>query len=129
MTEHPTTYDGRTLPDGWVVWSEEDGVVICYRPEVFDGDSYPRPCLPALTVSEADVGTVGGQEGWRVTFYVEADVPARNLESVFVDYDEALDYVVDVARRFVDGDLDLRGFYAEGDVREEYVRGLEQELG
>lgn len=125
MTDRPTSYDGRSLPEGWVLWSDEDGLVVCYRPDVFDGESYPRPCLPTMTVSEADVGTVGGREGWRVTFYVEADVPARGLESVFVDYDEAIDYVVETGQRFVEGDLDLRGFYADGDVREEYVQRLE----
>lgn len=112
-----------------MVWSEEDGLVVCYRPDVFDGESYPRPCLPTMTVSEADVGTVGGREGWRVTFYLEADVPARELESVFVDYDEAVDYVVDVAGRFVEAELDLRGFYADGDVRDTYVEKLDSMTG
>lgn len=124
-----TEYGGRSLPEGWVVWSEEDGLVVCYKPDVFNASDYPRPCLPLITVSQADVGTVGGREGWRVSFHLEADVQPRELEEVHVDYDEALDYVVEVARKFNRGDLDLRSFYAEGDAREDYLRRIERETG
>lgn len=123
----PTEHAGRELPDGWVVWSEEDGLVACYKPDVFDGDRYPRACLPLITVTKADRGTVGGGEGWRVTFHVEADVPAYDLRRTVVGYGEAVDYVVEVAANFNDGEYDFAGFYAEGDAREEYVARLEEE--
>ncbi|MDY7082933.1 MAG: DUF5820 family protein [Halobacteria archaeon] len=55
-----TEHAGRQLPPGWVVWSEEDGVVVCYKPDVFNASDYPRPCLPLITVTKADVGTMGG---------------------------------------------------------------------
>jgi len=127
--DYPTEHAGRSLPEGWVVWSEEGGLVVCYKPDVFDANRYPRPCLPLITVTKADTGTVGGREGWRVSFHIEADVPARNLESVHVDYGDAVDYVVEIARRFVDGGYDFAEFYAEGDVRDEYVARLEREVG
>lgn len=120
-------YAGRSLPEGWVVWSEEDGLVICFKPDVFNASDYPRPCLPLITVSQADVGTVGGREGWRVSFHLEADVQPRELEEVFVDYDDALDYVIEVAEKFNRGEYDLRGFYAEGDARREYLQRIREE--
>lgn len=125
--ELKTEYAGRNLPEGWVVWSEEDGLVVCYKPWVFNASDYPRPCLPLITVSQADVGTVGGREGWRVSFHLEADVQPYGLEEVFVDYDEALDYVLEVAGRFNRGEYDLGSFYAEGDEREDYLRRIERE--
>jgi hypothetical protein len=125
----PTEHAGRELPDGWYVWSEDDGLVVCYKPEIFDADQYPRPCLPLVTVTEADRGTVGGRDGWRVTFHVEADVPAYDLRKVVLGYDEAIDYVVEITRKFSRGEYDIAGFYAEGDARAEYVARLEEETG
>lgn len=126
--ELPSEHAGQELPPGWRVWSEEDGVVVCYRPDVFDAAEYPRPCIPLLTVTKADSGTMGGREGWRVTFHLEADVPAYSVQKTLPGYDEAIDYLVDVAERFNAGELDLRGIYAEGDVREEYVARIEEEI-
>jgi len=126
--DHPTEHAGRSLPEGWVVWSEEDGLVVCYRPDIFDASEFPRPCLPLLTVTRADAGTSGGREGWRVTFHIEADVPAYGLQRTLPDYDAAVDYVVEVARGFNGGEYDIAGFYAEGDVREGYVARLREEI-
>ena len=125
--EYPTEHAGRELPEGWVVWSEDDGLVVCYKPDVFNGDEYPRPCLPLITVTKADRGTVGGREGWRVTFHIEADVPAYDLRKVVIGYDEAIDYVVEIATNFNAGEYDFAEFYAEGDARDEYVARLEEE--
>ncbi|MDZ7688560.1 MAG: DUF5820 family protein [Halobacteriales archaeon] len=125
--ERPTEHAGRKLPEGWVVWSEDDGLVVCYKPDVFDGDDYPCPCLPLITVTKADRGTVGGREGWHVTFHVEADVPAHSLRKTVAGYDEAVDYVVKTATKFNEGVYDPAEFYAEGDVREEYVARLREE--
>ena len=125
----PKEHAGRQLPEGWYVWSEDDGLVACYKPDVFDADEFPRPCLPLITVTEADRGTVGGREGWRVSFHVEADVPARRLRRTVAGYDAAIDYAVEVARDFSAGEYDPADFYAEGDVRDEYVARLEHEMG
>ncbi|MFP4174413.1 MAG: DUF5820 family protein [Halobacteriales archaeon] len=125
----PKEHAGRRLPDGWYVWSDEDGLVACYRPDIFDADEYPRPCLPLITVTEASRGTAGGRDGWRVTFHVEADVPARGLRKTVAGYDSAVDYAVEIARNFAEGEYDIAGFYAEGDVRDEYVARLEHETG
>jgi len=125
--ERPTEHAGYELPDGWVVWSEDDGLVVCYKPDIFDGDQYPRACLPLITVTKADRGTVSGREGWRVTFHVEADVPAHSLRKAVVGYDEAIEYAVEIATKFNAGEYDPAEFYAEGDVREEYVARLRRE--
>jgi len=82
-----------------------------------------------ITVTEADRGTAGGRDGWRVTFHVEADVPARRLRNFVAGYDEAVDYVVEIARGFNEGVHDPAEFYAEGDVRDEYVARLREETG
>jgi len=125
----PKQHAGRRLPDGWYVWSDDDGLVACYKPDVFDADEYPRPCLPLVTVTGASRGTAGGREGWRVSFHVEADVPARSLRRTVAGYDEALDYAIEIARDFSAGEYDIASFYAEGDVRDEYVARLEHETG
>ena len=102
-------------------------MVVCYKPDVFDGDQYPRACLPLITVTKADRGTVGGREGWRVTFHVEADVPAYSLRKVVTGYDEAIEYVIEIATKFNEGVYDPAEFYAEGDAREDYVARLREE--
>ncbi|MDY6775040.1 MAG: DUF5820 family protein [Halobacteria archaeon] len=123
-----TEYDGRDLPEGWVVWSEDEGVVICYRPDVFNAEDYPRRCLPLVTVVEADTGSIGGRTGWRVSLFVEVDVEAHTVGRVLPDYDAAVDYMVEVAEEFNAGDFDLRGFYAEEDVRDDYIERIEEEI-
>jgi hypothetical protein len=128
-TDLPTEHAGRELPEGWYVWSDEDGLVACYKPDVFDADKYPRPCLPLITVTEASRGTASGRDGWRVSLHIEADVPARGVRRTAPDYETALDHAVAVARDFAAGEYDIAGFYAEGDVREEYVARLEDEVG
>jgi len=72
---------------------------------------------------------MSGREGWRVTFHVEADVPARRLRKVVAGYEEAVDYAVGIATKFNGGDYDPAEFYAEGDVRGEYVARLREETG
>jgi hypothetical protein len=125
----PKEHAGRRLPDGWYVWSEDDGLVACYKPGIFDGDEYPRACLPLVTVTEASRGTAGGRDGWRVSFHIEADVPARKLRKNLVGYDKATDYALEIAGDFSDGEYDVAGFYADGDVRAGYVARLREETG
>jgi len=126
--ERPKEHAGQKLPEGWVVWSEDDGLVVCYKPELFDGEEYPRACLPLITVTKADRGTIGGREGWRVTFHIEADVPAHSLRKTVTGYDEAIEYVVETAKKFNAGEYDPAEFYAEGDARKEYVARLRDEI-
>ncbi|MFB6284243.1 MAG: DUF5820 family protein [Halobacteria archaeon] len=122
------SYAGRELPEGWRVWSEEDGVVLCYKPWVFDGEDFPRPCLPIITVTKADVGTMGDRDGWRVSFHLEADVQAYGLQETIVGYDSTLDYMTDLAERFNGGELDFAGMYAEDDERWGYLEKLNREI-
>ncbi|MDY6764120.1 MAG: DUF5820 family protein [Halobacteria archaeon] len=123
-----TSYDGRDLPEGWVVWSEDEGVVVTYKPDVFNAKDHPRPCLPVIMVTGSKRGTAGGREEWRVSFHIEADVKPYELERYFADYDEAIDYMINIAQNFVDGEYDFEEFYAKGDARYDYIHALEREI-
>lgn len=113
---------GADIPEGWIIWSEEDGVVICYKPDIFNGTNFPAVCIPTISMVESD------REGWRVSFYIEADVEARRLGKEFRNYKEAVDYIMELAEEFNRGNFNLRDFYAKGDVREKYVSKLEKEI-
>ncbi|MDY7082932.1 MAG: hypothetical protein SXQ77_11150 [Halobacteria archaeon] len=74
-------------------------------------------------------GNDGRREGWRVTFHIEADVKSYELQQTKVGYDEAIDYLIEIAQNFNNGVYDFEDFYAEGDVRHEYVERLRKETG
>lgn len=119
-----------SLPDGWVVWSEErEKVVFAYRPDVFDGGDYPAPCLPTiyLTCGQRDRRPGGRRVGadWFVTLYLEPDVdgPADR----YPDREAAVDGAVSVASEFANGDVDYRDLYQI--PREEYLDRLDELTG
>jgi hypothetical protein len=122
------------LPDGWTVWSDgEDGrVVLAYRPDVFDSDAYPAPCLPTLYVTRGprerrrppdDDRRL--RDDWHVTLYLEPDVsaPSRAHER----RDDALVEAVEWAREFARGDVDYRDLYQV--PRERYLARLDELTG
>lgn len=110
------------LPNGWEVWSEEDGLVICYKPNVFNGGEFPPVCLPTISAGRSERG------GWKVSFYIEADVEARRLRKEFKEYSDAVNYIVDLTEKFNKGNFDIKDFYAKGDVRKDYVEKIEKEI-
>jgi len=57
-----------SLGEDWVVWSDEgEKAVLAFRPDVFDGDEFPAPCLPTIYLTRGQrtgdpaVGASGGR--------------------------------------------------------------------
>ncbi len=121
------------LPEGWVVWSEEeDGrCVLAYRPDVFDGAEFPPACLPTLYLTRGRRSRRPGHNpanrdaGWYVTLYLEPEVhldPER-----FASREAAVDRTGALAVAFDEGRIDYRGLYQL--PRERYFERLDELTG
>ncbi|MFB6354514.1 MAG: DUF5820 family protein [Halobacteriales archaeon] len=119
------------LPPGWRVWNAEAGgrVVLVYRADVFDGESFPPACLPTTTVAPGDSPDAHPERRatsgrWHVALYLEPDVRVRAADAGFDDRDAAIEAAVGTARRFAAGELDYRGAYQT--PREAYLDRLDE---
>jgi len=122
------TFD--SLPDGWTVWHEESEgrAILAYRPDVFDTEAFPAPCLPTVYLSPGSPRRrpgSGGSDGWTVTLYLEPEVEAR-VESAD-DRPAAVATAVEFARAFAAGEVDYREAYQV--PREAYFERLDELLG
>ncbi|AGB37278.1 DUF5820 family protein [Natronococcus occultus] len=125
-----------SLPDAWEVWSAEDDgrLVLAYRPDVFDGEAFPAPCLPTLYLTHGKRTRRPGTNptdrtaatDWFVTFYLEPDV-SLNETNRFETRAEGLERTVELARQFDDGGIDYRALYQV--PREEYFERLDELTG
>jgi hypothetical protein len=120
------------LPAGWVVWADEpDGrSIITYRPDVFDSQEYPAPCLPTIYVTNGSQRARPGSgqietDTWHVKLFVEPDVEGET--STHDSREAAVEAAVDLAARFADGDVDYRSFYQV--PREAYLDRLDELTG
>jgi hypothetical protein len=121
------------LPDGWTVWNVDPGgqVILAYRPDVFEGESFPAACLPTLFVSRSSPDqrrrrppSEAGDADWHVTFYLEPEVRIRDRETTETDRGAALEAARDVAADFAAGEIDVRAAYQV--PREAYLSELER---
>lgn len=122
-------------PEGWTVWSAgEDGrEVLVYRPDVFDGDDFPAPCLPTLYLARGPRDRrrpgrshPGSDAAWHVTLYLEPEVAVPG-GGTYATREAAVDAALDLARRFAAGEVDLRDVYQV--PREAYLDELEALTG
>lgn len=104
------------LPSGWDRWSEEPTrLVLVYRPDVFDAEEFPAPCLPTLYVTKGSRDRRPGRpdpdadDPWHVTLYLEPEI--EGATETYDDRDAALAGALDLARDFDAGDLDYRSWY------------------
>lgn len=120
-----------SVPSGWEVWTDgTEKAVLVYRPDVFDSDDFPAPCLPTIYVTKGrrsrhPGSTTRPSDPWYVTLYLEPEVN-RTGES----YDRRADAEAgarDLARRFDDGEVDYRDLYQV--PREEYLAKLDELTG
>ena len=125
--------DFADLPDGWVVWSDEGGrAVLVYRPDVFDAEEFPAPCLPTLYLTRGKrsrrpgTNPAASDADWHVDLYVEPDVSLPETHR-FPTRGEAVDHAIEIARRFADGEIDYRGLYQV--PRERYFDRLDELTG
>ncbi|MFB6120880.1 MAG: DUF5820 family protein [Halobacteriaceae archaeon] len=107
-------------PAGWTVWNEGgDGRLIwVYRPDVFDSDAFPAPCLPTLYVRRQSPGQrrrpgtgSGPSADWHVTLYLEPEVRVRDCDASEPRRADAIDAARAVARAFAAGEVDYRAAY------------------
>jgi len=119
------------LGGGWVVWTEGSGkAVLAYRPDVFDTQAFPAPCLPTIYVTKGRRRRKPGKQTrpddpWFVTLFLEPEVD-RQADS----YDTraaAEAGAVDLAERFARGDIDYRSLYQV--PREDYFEKLDELTG
>ncbi|RNJ26300.1 DUF5820 family protein [Halosegnis longus] len=121
------------LPDGWDRWNDgETKLVWAYRPDVFNGSSFPAACLPTIYITQGKRTRRPGAERdpspdtpWYVTLYLEPEV-ARDDET-FPSRDSALAGARDLAARFTEGDVDYRRLYQV--PRETYFAKLDELTG
>jgi hypothetical protein len=124
--------DPADLPDGWSIWNEDaHTVVLVYRPDVFDTAAFPAPCLPTIYVTKGERDRRPGpnepdpDDPWYVTLYLEPDVD-RPAETAHTRR-EAEAVAADLARRFAEGEMNLRGLYQV--PREDYLDRLCELVG
>lgn len=125
---------GPDLPDGWVVWSD-DGTgraVYAFRPDVFEGQSFPAACLPTIYVSTRRPDQRRRSNGrpdstWHVSLFLEPEVRVRDRDESFDSRGAAVAAAVELAESFVAGDIDVRAAYQV--PRETYLEELERLTG
>jgi len=119
------------LHEDWVVWSDErEKVVLAYRPDVFDGDGFPAPCLPTIYTTKGRRRRHPGDQTraddpWHVTLYLEPEVDTSGEK-----YDTRADATAaaaDLAAAFARGEIDYRGLYQV--PRERYFEKLDELTG
>ncbi|MDZ7745956.1 MAG: DUF5820 family protein [Halobacteriales archaeon] len=121
------------LPDGWDRWNEAaTKLVWAYRPDVFNGSTFPAPCLPTIYITQGKRTRRPGAERdptpdtpWYVTLYMEPEVARADDE--FVSRDRAIAGARELAARFTDGHIDYRGLYQV--PREAYFAKLDELTG
>lgn len=120
------------LPESWTVWNEQrDGrVILVYRPDVFDADEFPAPCLPTIYVTNGSRANRPGAgqyqtEEWHATLFLEPEVEVETATKE--SREAAVDAAVTVADRFADGEIPYRGAYQT--PREQYLVELDKRTG
>lgn len=125
--------DAEDFPSGWVCWSDEpDRAVFVYRPDVFDSQAFPAPCMPTLYLSNGphrnrrpEQRYRNESEGWYLTLYLEPEVVLT--EERYGDRTSAEQAGEAFARRFTAGELDYREAYQV--PREAYLNRLDELTG
>lgn len=118
------------LADDWNVWNQtEEKLILAYRPDVFDSEQFPAPCLPTIYLTRGKrtrrPGADRTGEDWYVTLYLEPEVD-RSADS-YPDRETAVGAAVELANRFADGDVDYRSLYQV--PREAYLDELDALTG
>lgn len=121
-------------PAGWEVWNEDDGLVLAYRPDVFDSQAFPAPCLPTIYVTRGRRDRRPGVDlsppadaPWSVSLHLEPEIVRTDhpLESRTA----AMDRAREVAAAFANGEVDYRSLYQVTDDRERYLARLDELTG
>ena len=118
---------------GWRVWNAEEArIVFAYRPDVFDGEEFPAPCMPTIYVTRGRRNRRPGVERnlppdapWLVTLYLEPDVV--RTQDAYETREAALRGAESLSERFAAGELDYRSLYQV--PRDRYLEELDSLTG
>jgi hypothetical protein len=120
------------LHPGWELWSHErTRVVVVYRPDIFDSESFPPPCLPTLYLTKGKRDRRPGrnrpkpEDPWFVTLSLEPEVTGERHR--YDDRDAAIKGTLELADAFATGAFDYRALYQV--PREEYLAKLDALTG
>lgn len=120
------------LHGAWTVWSEDDyRAVLVFRPDVFDSQAFPAPCLPTIYLTKGRRNRRPGDnrpdpgDPWYVTLSLEPDV-SRERER-YADREAAVEATQSLAAAFADGEIDYRELYQV--PREAYLDRLDELTG
>ncbi|MFB6104308.1 MAG: DUF5820 family protein [Halobacteriaceae archaeon] len=123
-----------SLPEGWEVWSDDGQgrAVYVFRPDVFEGQSFPAACLPTLYVSTRPPDQRRRRAGhasttWHVSLFLEPEVRVRSVDERHETRGAAVAAAVDAAAAFTAGDIEFRAAYQM--PREDYLTALERLTG
>ena len=116
----------------WELWSHErTRIVVVYRPDIFDSESFPPPCLPTLYLTKGKRDRRPGRnrpkpdDPWFVTLSLEPDVTGERQR--YDDRDAAIKGALELADSFARGAFDYRALYQV--PREEYLAKLDELTG
>jgi len=118
------------LTEDWTVWNRTDAeLILAYRPDVFDSENFPPPCLPTIYLTHGKrtrrPGADRTGEDWYVTLYLEPEVDHQ--AETTPDRASAVETAVDLANEFAAGEFDFRSLYQV--PREAYLDELDELTG
>lgn len=120
------------LHGDWAVWNEDDHrAVLVYRPDVFDSQAFPAPCLPTIYLTKGKRGRRPGEHrprpdaDWYVTLSLEPEVTGERHR--YEGQDAAVAGALDLAASFATGDIDYRALYQV--PRDAYLAKLDELTG
>jgi hypothetical protein len=120
------------LAPGWEVWNaEETKCILAYRPDVFDSNAFPAPCLPTIYLTKGQRGRRPGphrpapSDPWYVTLYLEPEVDDGG--QTYDSREAAIEGVHEVAESFASGEIDVHDMYQV--PREAYLEKLDELCG
>jgi len=124
--------DFADLAEGWEVWhAEKARAVLTFRPDVFDTDAFPAPCLPTIHLTHGQRGRRPGRhdpdtsDPWYVTLYLEPEISAGQEQ--FESRTAAREGAREMAAAFLAGDIDYRDCYQV--PRPDYLARLDELTG
>jgi hypothetical protein len=124
--------ESEELAAGWTVWNDEPRkIILTYRPEVFNTDAYPAPCLPTIHIRKGRPSRKPGRNtpapdaSWYVQLYLEPDVSM--VDESYDGREAGETGARRLAEQFATGEIEYRALYQV--PRERYLDKLDELIG
>jgi len=122
--------DESALGEGWTVWNaENDRAILAYRPDVFDGSTFPAACLPTVYIARGR--RTRRPEGnrnlppdapWLVRLRLEPEIDRK--PDACETRSDAIEAAKRLTRQFSAGEIDYWSLYQV--PRETYLERLDE---